>query len=86
MSTSHGNSRLQPFRLPDRLFDGSLASLELLLGYVWERLAAKDPCHRCSGRKWRQCLPKPDRRQSMRNSDLLCGLRRDIMEPMGYLH
>jgi hypothetical protein len=62
MSGSHGDTELQHVRLPHRLFDGRLASLELLLSYVWDPLSGKDSSHRCSGHKRRQRVLKHDRR------------------------
>ena len=62
LSGSHGDTELLHFRLPQRLFDGSLASLELLLSYVWDHLSAADSSHRSSGHKRRQRLLKHDRR------------------------
>ena len=41
------------FQLPRRLYDGSMASVGLVLSHVWDRSATKDSHHRSAYRWWR---------------------------------
>ena len=43
MPGSHRSAELQYFQLSYRLFDGHLASVELLLGHLWDWSSAMDP-------------------------------------------
>ena len=43
MPGSQRSAGLRYFQLPNRLFDGHLASLELLLGHLWDWSSATDP-------------------------------------------
>jgi len=85
MSGSDRNAGLQSFRLPYRLFDGRMASLELLLSHVRGSNSATDPCHCGVGRNWRHRMPQHDRNLGMRIASLSCGLCRDVVESVGYL-
>ena len=42
MPGSQRSTGLQYFQLPNRLFDGHLASVELLLGHLWDWSSATD--------------------------------------------
>jgi hypothetical protein len=86
MPASHRHAELHFARLPCRLLDGGLASVELLLCHVWDRSAATVQGHHSSHGTRRQRMLRHDRGKGVHANDVPSRLRCDVMESVGHLH
>ena len=86
MPGSHRNADLRYIRLPCRLLDRCLASVELRLCHVRDHRAATVPGHCSSHGKRRQRMLTHDRGKGVHTNDVPNRLRCDFLEWVGHLH